>query len=323
MADHHERVATTKSSIAVVVPSYNHAKFVGSCLRSIFRQSLAPSKLLVIDDGSTDDSPQVIESSLKDCPFACELIVRNNRGLPATLNQGLESTDGEYFAYLGSDDVWLEDFLAARLTLLQDRPSAVLGYGHAYFIDDQNRVVDCTADWAHYKDGDVKSMLLKTQAPMSPTVMYVRKHLALHRWNEAARLEDYELYLKLSLEGEFAFDPNVLSAWRQHGRNTSWNQDMMLDEHLTALRRVAPGFGLNDQDLDKLITAIRFSRAEDFLRVGEKKRALQLISENLSAPERPRLLKMLRRFIVPYPAVSWWQRRKRNKATARYGRLDV
>jgi glycosyltransferase involved in cell wall biosynthesis len=65
--------------VAVVVPSYNHAPFVAAALRSVLAQTHAPARLLVIDDGSRDGSPRVIEDVLKDCPFPCELIARENR----------------------------------------------------------------------------------------------------------------------------------------------------------------------------------------------------------------------------------------------------
>jgi hypothetical protein len=55
------------------------------------------------------------------------------------LNEGFERTGGDYFAYLGSDDLWLADFLQARVDLLESRPPAVLVYGHTYFIDEQNK----------------------------------------------------------------------------------------------------------------------------------------------------------------------------------------
>src|SRR5215207_11110643 len=112
--------------VAVVVPSYNHAPYVAAALRSVFAQTHATARLLVIDDGSRDGSPRVIEAALKDCPFPCELIARANRGLCATLNEGLAKTEGAYFAYLGSDDLWRPDFLAARVALMQERPRAVL-----------------------------------------------------------------------------------------------------------------------------------------------------------------------------------------------------
>src|SRR3712207_5703987 len=119
------------SDVFVLVPSYNHAPFIEKCLRSIIEQTAEPRKLLVIDDGSTDGSAEIIQRVLHDCRFECELIVRENRGLCRTLNEGLARSDGKYFAYLGSDDYWLPDFLKARVELLEQRSRAVLAYGNA------------------------------------------------------------------------------------------------------------------------------------------------------------------------------------------------
>lgn len=99
--------AAGPADVSVVVPSYNHARFIEKSLRSIFRQTLTPLQLVVIDNGSGDESVRVIERVLNGCPFPCELIARENRGLCATLNEGLTQTRGPYFAYLGSDDLWL------------------------------------------------------------------------------------------------------------------------------------------------------------------------------------------------------------------------
>src|SRR5436309_3291239 len=106
MAQQHHSQASSAgrpdvAGVSVVVPSYNHAPFVEAALRSVFNQTHAPARLLVIDDGSRDGSPRVIERVLNDeCPFPCELIARENRGLCATLNEGLAKTRGAYFAYL-------------------------------------------------------------------------------------------------------------------------------------------------------------------------------------------------------------------------------
>ena len=315
----------TKASVtvSVVVPSYNHATFVATCLRSIIKQTLPPTELLVIDDGSTDNSPAVIESVLKDATFPTELIVSTNRGLCATLNHALELTKGDYFAYLSSDDIWLADFLKARTNLLQSRPNAVLAYGHCYLIDAHNRIIDSTSEWANYADGDARTMLVGTTAPMSPTVLYVRDSLSKHGWNDQSALEDFELYLKLSLEGEFAFDPNVLSAWRWHKGNTSWNQEMMLDEHLSALERVLNDFGINAEEFEQLRKKIKFDRAEDFLRVGDKRKAVQLVLENLDAIQNSRSLRIAMRLLLPYRAVSWRRKRKQREAMERYGVIEV
>ena len=315
-------VHPTPRVVSVVVPSHNHARFVEATLRSVMKQTLWPARLLVIDDGSSDESPRVIERVLGDCPFPCELVARNQRGLCATLNEGFERSHGEYFAYLGSDDLWLPDFLKARVGLLESRAGAVLAYGHAYFVDEQNRIVDCTADWASYADGDAREMLLRTTAPMSPTVLYRRDALERHRWNEASRLEDYDLYLHLSSEGQFAFDPRVLSAWRRHSSNVSWDQRLMLAEQLRAQRQAAASFGLTEKQIEDLQRTTRFARAEDFLRVGQKSQALKLMMNNWRGANSRRVTaRMLLRLLLPNSLMRWRGRIRQRSAYRRYGAL--
>jgi len=309
-------------AVSVVVPSFNHARFVEAALRSIFKQTLAPIQLLVIDDGSTDDSSAIIERVLKECPFPCELLVRENRGLCAALNEGFARSRGEYFAYLGSDDLWLPEFLSARVELLESRPKAVLAYGHAFFIDEENRIVDSTAEWASYADGDARAMLLETTGPMSPTVLYRRQALEDERWREESRLEDYDLYLRLSGAGEFAFDARVLSAWRRHDSNVSWDQRLMLEEQLRAQRDAALRFGFTEPEIERLQTTTRFNRAEDFLRVGEKAQALQLIRKNLRGARSARVgAKLLLRLLIPNSFMRGRARYRQQKTFERYGKL--
>jgi alpha-1,3-rhamnosyltransferase len=315
--------ARDERGVSVVVPSYNLAEFIAATLRSVFRQTHAPRELLVIDDGSADDSPRVVAETLKGCPFPSELVARGNRGLCATLNEGLSRSRSKYFAYLGADDLWLPDFLSARVPALEARPRAVLAYGHSYLIDEENRVVDCTKDWATYADGDARGMLMQTVAPMSPTVLYRREALARHGWNEDARLEDYELYLRLSLEGDFAFDPRPLAAWRRHRRNTSRDQRMMLEEQLKALRPFLKNEGADDAEIERLQRRVRFERAEDFLRLGDKRGALRLMLENAAGAASARsLARKLLRLLVPYGVERRRVRNRQRRASARYGKIE-
>ena len=310
-------------AVSVVVPSYNHARFIEATLRSIMKQTLPPAELIVIDDGSSDESPRVIERALSDCPFPCELVARDNRGLCATLNEGFERTRGEYFAYLGSDDLWLPDFLQARVGLLESRSGAVLAYGHTYFIDEQNRIVDSTADWARYADGDARAMLLQTTAPMSPTVLYRRDALEQERWDEESELEDYDLYLRLSAEGEFAFDARILSAWRRHGSNVSWDQTLMLEEQLRAQREAALRFGFTEKQVAELQRSTRFNRAEDFLRVGKKSQALGLLMNNWRGVNSPLVAaRMFLRLLIPNSFMRGRARVRQRNAHKRFGTIE-
>jgi alpha-1,3-rhamnosyltransferase len=309
------------SEITVLVPSYNHAPFVERTLRSIFAQTLRPKKLIVIDDGSKDESVRVIERALADCPFDSQLIVQENRGLCATLNEGLRLADGELFAYISSDDVWLPDFLASRHALLAKRPRAVLAYGHAYLIDESDNVFDSTDRWSDYADGNGLQMLLYPIIPTSASVVYRRSALEKCGWNEDSILEDYELYLRLTALGEFALDSRVLSAWRIHGYNTSADFPLMMNEWLEAQRRTRVETGLTDDELEKAQTKLRFRCVADFIRNGQRRAGWSLFRQNLEgADSRGAALRMFARFFVPgfvFAGKAQLRRRSRHRIIPR------
>ena len=313
----------SQPSTFVVVPSYNHGRFVERCLRSIIGQRVPPKKLLVIDDGSTDGSPTIIEAILRDCPFHAELIARENRGLCATLNQALELSDGEFFAYLGSDDIWLPSFLAEQTNLLQLRPNAVLAFSHAYLIDENDRVFDSTAEWTDFANGDLLlPLLLRGTVFSSSGVVYRHAALSRHRWNERARLEDYEMYLRLSLDGEFARNEKVLSAWRQHGANASDDLPLMVEEMIAAQERVEPG-SMDRTERERFQKELRFAAAENLVRHGFRYEAARLFVDNLQgARSFGEIMRTALRLAVPPTLFQWNRRRKRQKAYARYGTLD-
>jgi alpha-1,3-rhamnosyltransferase len=310
-------------SVSVLVPSYNHAPFVERALRSIFAQSLKPEKLVVIDDGSKDDSAEIIERVLRDCPFSNEFIRRENRGLSATLNEGFSLCRAtEFFAYLGSDDVWFPEFLAERIELLRAHPVAPLAFGHAYLIDEAENIIDSTADWFAFDEKNILRHLLRGEIFSSPSVVYRRRFLEKYGWNESAILEDYELYLKLSAEGEFAFDPRVLCAWRQHGWNVSANFPKMLDEWIAAQNRVADSLPFSRAELDEIQSRLRFASVSSFVRSGYRREAVALFRENLKgAQSSPQIGKMLFRLLVPPALFDWNRRRKRANKIKRYGNL--
>ncbi len=292
------------SPISVLVPCYNHAPFVERCLRSIFAQTLAPRTLLVIDDGSTDGSAEMIASVLKTCPFDSELIVRENRGLCATLNQAFSLSSGKYFAYLGADDFWFPEFLERRFAMLEKRENAVLGYGHAYFVDERDRIMHSTADMKEtrsaFPDGNARGLLLNAMAPISSTVFYRRSALKNVQWNENSRLEDYEMYIKLIDRGDFAFDPQILAVWRDHGYNTSKDQQMMLREVLDAQSRNVTALGLNSDELATLQAKTKFRFARDLLRHGGKIEAARLARSSWrGANSTLELVRFILRMAIP------------------------
>ena len=311
--------------ISVLVPSYNHASFVEKTLRSIFAQTFQPEKLIVIDDGSKDESWKIIERVLKDCPFPFEFIKRENRGLCATLNEGFSRIESEYFAYLGSDDVWLATFLEKRIKLLENRPQAVLAFGHAFLIDEKDNIIDSTKNWTEFADGDMLPRLLRGVIFSSPSVVYRRAAVEKYGWNENSRLEDYELYLKLATDGEFARDAeNILCGWRQHGLNASGNLPEMFLEQIAAQNRVFEKLNISRAELDRVQAEMKFEAVANFIRHGFRREAISLFWENRRGAKSPAQIgKMLARLAVPQTLFQWNRRRKREKAIEKYGKLKI
>ena len=301
----------TAPGLEVLVPCYNHAPFIEQCLRSIFAQTLAPARLLVIDDGSSDGSPEIIERVLKDCPFPSELIARGNKGLCATLNEGLARTRGDYFAYLGSDDLWLPNRLELGVRRLDAEPEAVVSHSNFLILDADGRVTGDSSDWGDYRDGDVLGLLLRGRnIPQSSTVTYRRSALAGLSWNEQSRLEDYELFLRLAHRGPFAFIIEPLAGWRQHGENTSRNVRMMLSAMLEAQARVAPDIGVSAGELAESQGALRFRHSDYLLMHARRGEAARLAFANFRfAPSVGAALRQIARLAVPLTLLKARERR--------------
>src|SRR5574341_12560 len=93
--------------VSVIIPSYNHEKYVEECIDSVMRQTYPNIELIVIDDGSSDNSDSVIRKSLEKHCHKFRYIRKLNEGVPKTLNLGLKLSSGKYVSIIASDDVML------------------------------------------------------------------------------------------------------------------------------------------------------------------------------------------------------------------------
>lgn len=111
------KAGTTNVSplVTVVVPAYNHARFVGQAIASVAAQTYPNLELVVIDDGSGDGTPAVVEAALEGLTIPARLIARENRGAPATLNEGAALARGAYLAFLNSDDWYAPERIACMV----------------------------------------------------------------------------------------------------------------------------------------------------------------------------------------------------------------
>jgi alpha-1,3-rhamnosyltransferase len=301
---------TPLPDVSVVVPSYNHAAYLESCLRSILAQSHRPRELVVIDDGSSDGSPVIAERVLRDAPFPAELVVRANRGLGATLNEGLARTRAELFAYLGSDDRWHRDRLRLGAAALGADAGAVVAYGPCYLVDAGGAVVGVSRPRRTVLAGSILPHLLRFHfVPASPTVTFRRSAIERVGWSEDAWLEDYGVYLQLAVAGRFVFVPEPLGYWRWHGANRTWQCERMLADILAAQARHAPALGLTPAGLQAAVQSARFHYAYHFILAGDRRRAARETVLNIRGARSPLdAADRLARVAMPTFVLAWLRR---------------
>jgi glycosyltransferase involved in cell wall biosynthesis len=115
--------------ISVIIPVYNAAPYIAEGIESVLSQSLLPDEVIVVDDGSTDDSAEVAKR------FPVTLLQQENRGVSDARNLGVQHATGDYLAFLDADDIWLPTKLEDQLQALNEHPEAgfALGYMRHFF----------------------------------------------------------------------------------------------------------------------------------------------------------------------------------------------
>lgn len=126
--------------VAVVMPCHNYGRWVEEAVRSVQAQTLPPVELLVIDDGSTDDSAEILDRLAATSPLPLRVIHQPNAGLVATLNRAVRETTAPYVAFASADDVLLPRFLERLVAALDDDPAAGFAYCKMALFGDETGV---------------------------------------------------------------------------------------------------------------------------------------------------------------------------------------
>ena len=122
--------------ISVIVPCYNHEKFITQCIESIINQSYKNFELIVIDDGSTDSSPEILKTLQNKYKFILE--IQTNIGGANTVNKGIiKYAKGKYVTLCASDDFWALDKLEKQIHFMENNPQYPMCYGKVIVVDEQ------------------------------------------------------------------------------------------------------------------------------------------------------------------------------------------
>jgi glycosyltransferase involved in cell wall biosynthesis len=211
--------------VSVIIPTYNRADLLIQTLQSVVSQRYADFETLVVDDGSSDNTADVI-AALGDSRI--RYVRQAHSGLPAVgRNTGMQLANGEYIAFLDSDDLWLSDKLASQVELMDSHPELALSYTNCYrFKADPTRYhpVPMLQPQAMLS-GHAFDQLYACQAIPNLTVMLrssVRDEVG--QFDEDPQLkanEDYEYWLRIAARFPIDHLPQPLALYREHAAGIS------------------------------------------------------------------------------------------------------
>lgn len=217
--------------VSVIVPSFNHSRYIERAIRSIFEQTYRNVELVVIDDGSVDGSPSVIERCLRDSPFPSRFLARENRGAPATINEGIDLATGTFVNVVNSDD-WLAPRRLQVMVAEIANTGENWGFSSVTFVDaageiidplKNRRVYDLTCAIAALPTRRTTGFaLLSMNVSISSGNLFMSRQLfreiegfRQHRYNH-----DWDFCLRALQAAEPVFVREPLYFYRLHGSNT-------------------------------------------------------------------------------------------------------
>ena len=243
-------------SVSVIMCTFNNGRFIEEAIRSLLRQTQLPEEIIVIDDGSTDGTEEIVRSLHEP---RIRYLYQSNRGPSAARNRGILLSTGDYVAFLDADDRWRETMVEKQLAVMHSDPSLVCCFTN--FVRFENDTGAVLADAFSYLPldslktcpGPIPNTSIVDDDPFcglirfgiipafTQVLMCRRSAINGMSFNETLRVcEDTEFVLRLFLKGNVAYNTEVLADIRRHDSNTTKDYSMTAVAELAAFRILEP-----------------------------------------------------------------------------------
>lgn len=209
--------------VSVVTASYNMGKYVGLAVESVLAQNYPAIEVIVIDDGSTDDTPEVLSKYREDSRV--KLIRQENAGQTVAKNRGVQVAQGEYIAFCDADNLWLPNKLSRQIKFFNDQNDIAVVYGDISLIDADGNPLPTTQ--AKRYSGKITGRLLVDNFVTFNTALVSRRVLEdVGGFDESLRMGiDYDLWLRISVNHRFHYLAEPLVLYRIWGGQMSNKQE--------------------------------------------------------------------------------------------------
>lgn len=269
-------------TVSVVIPAFNAQAYLAQAIESVMAQDFRDWELVVVDDGSDDDTSQIARRySLRDARIRS--VRQANAGTPSARNRGFDAASNEspYLLFLDSDDLLETHAIQALLTAAQENPWAKALFGRARYIDHHGEPVESasesssgdrywtfregrpvTAIWSEPIPGDVDyRALLYGSCIRTPGLALIRRasleETGLFDTNLPG-IEDWDLWIRMGLKGRLRPIDRVLLSYRIHGGNQSSRTRLMQEREMIMRRKLIVSAGLSDEQKAFAIEALEF-----------------------------------------------------------------
>ncbi len=224
--------------ISIVIPAYNSERFLAQTVESVLAQSVSEWELVIVDDGSTDDTPQIMRRFAEQ-DRRIRAVTQPNGGVAAARNRGWQESDpeAEYIIFLDNDDTWEPDALEILCDALKKHPGATAAAGFCRNIDADGAFLnDAPTAWQmeRTRAGKIEHCaanetitydVIVCQNPIiSPGMVLIRRECLeqIGPWDQAvAPADDWDIWARLTLHGPILTVPRVTLRYRMHGNNAS------------------------------------------------------------------------------------------------------
>ncbi len=264
-------------TVDIILPAYNAAHFLPMALDSVMGQSFADWRILLVDDGSTDETSAIAARYAEWLGPKLLYLHQENRGLPAARNTAIHHAEAEFLALLDADDVWLPHRLEASLKLFAGRPEIGLSYGLIEGIDSSGKVVGRFTDRKRHPEGWIAPLIyMRTMDLPCPTVTLRRACVEQSGlFDETLRAtEDRDLWVRIAQHFQVACVPEVIAQYRTSPQAMTTDPERMLRAQLQFVEKHfrSPGCGVRARRV--ALSWIYRQRAEALAKRGRMREAV-------------------------------------------------
>ena len=235
--------------ISIIIPAYDAEKYLANTIQSVINQTFTDWELIIINDGSTDGTLELI-NNFQDKDSRIKVFSYENAGVAHSRNRGIAEAKGEYIAFLDADDLWTPDKLEMQLKVLQKNSDASVAYSWVDYIDEAGKFL---YPGSHITvNGDAYSKLLINNFLENGSNPLVRRDALAKIGNFDVNLppaEDWDLYLRLALEYQFVVIPKPQILYRLCTNSCSAN---IIKMETQALRVIEKAYNQTPESLQYL-----------------------------------------------------------------------